>query len=146
MPLSRRSASSERTRNDSMSGGAATITERSRCRGPSRVVASSERTSPFSAVGPFLYRAPRAFRFGESAKNHVAAYSGATRSRHTMARGARIETQSTPWKVARGASERARARADHGSAWARARPGTKHTARKAAENGHLEAAIGRGDE
>src|ERR1039457_551638 len=54
IPLSRMSASSERTRNESMSGGATTITERSRCRGPSEVVASSERTSPFSAVGPFL--------------------------------------------------------------------------------------------
>ena len=58
-----------------------------------------------------------------------------------MERGAWIETQSSPWKVARGVSERARARAAQGSAWARARPGTKHTVRRAAENGHLEVAI-----
>ena len=37
-----------------------------------------------------------------------------------MERGAWIETQSTPWKLAREVSERARTRADHGSCWARA--------------------------
>jgi hypothetical protein len=37
-----------------------------------------------------------------------------------MERGAWIETQSIPWKVAREVSERPRTRVDHGSCWARA--------------------------
>ena len=77
------------------------------------------------------------------AKNHFAAYSGATRSRHTRARGAWIDTQSTPWNVASAVSERERTRAAQGSAWARAKPGRRQAARKIAKNGALEGCHGR---
>jgi hypothetical protein len=60
-----------------------------------------------------------------------------------MERGAWIETQFTPWKLARGVSKRARPRADHGSCWARAGVVRRETDAKVAAITHRECGIRR---
>jgi hypothetical protein len=60
-----------------------------------------------------------------------------------MERGAWIETQFTPWKLARGVSERARARAAQGSCWARAGVERRETDAKVAAITHRECQFGR---